>query len=179
MAEPAASQRGRISALLRSLPSATAFRLAEAAGLFAPLAPLIDHEATVDRAERDPESGRIAASSLPAIWKWISDVAAPSAAGGFIEAFARAAFGSGLTPASLGIVFSAFSWSYALLQIPGGVFLDRFGTRTTYTLALTLWFSFRFFRLLSPGRERWVGADKCRAWASSSTAAKSPCTRSI
>lgn len=48
----------------------------------------------------------------------------------------------GLTPASLGVVFSAFSWSYALLQIPGGVFLDRFGTRTTYTLALTLWSAF-------------------------------------
>ncbi len=48
----------------------------------------------------------------------------------------------GLTAASLGIVFSAFSWSYALLQIPGGVFLDRFGTRTTYTLALTLWSGF-------------------------------------
>lgn len=45
----------------------------------------------------------------------------------------------GLTAASLGIVFSAFSWSYALLQIPGGVFLDRFGTRLTYTLSLTLW----------------------------------------
>lgn len=47
-----------------------------------------------------------------------------------------------LTPASMGLVFSAFSWSYALLQIPGGVFLDRFGTRTTYTLALTLWSGF-------------------------------------
>lgn len=48
----------------------------------------------------------------------------------------------GLTAASLGIVFSAFSWSYALLQIPGGVFLDRFGTRTTYSLALGLWSAF-------------------------------------
>lgn len=48
----------------------------------------------------------------------------------------------GLTAASLGIVFSAFSWSYALLQIPGGIFLDRFGTRTTYALALTLWSGF-------------------------------------
>jgi ACS family D-galactonate transporter-like MFS transporter len=45
----------------------------------------------------------------------------------------------GLTAASMGVVFSAFSWSYALLQIPGGIFLDRFGTRITYTLALTLW----------------------------------------
>ena len=48
----------------------------------------------------------------------------------------------GLTAASLGIVFSAFSWSYALLQIPGGVFLDRFGTRVTYSLALTMWSAF-------------------------------------
>ncbi|MGH9386292.1 MAG: MFS transporter [Vicinamibacterales bacterium] len=45
----------------------------------------------------------------------------------------------GLTAAGMGVVFSAFSWSYALLQIPGGVFLDRFGTRVTYTWALTLW----------------------------------------
>jgi ACS family D-galactonate transporter-like MFS transporter len=48
----------------------------------------------------------------------------------------------GLTAASMGLVFSAFSWSYALLQIPGGIFLDRFGTRTTYTLALSLWSGF-------------------------------------
>lgn len=48
----------------------------------------------------------------------------------------------GLTAASLGVVFSAFSWSYALLQIPGGIFLDRYGTRVTYTLALTLWSAF-------------------------------------
>jgi MFS transporter, ACS family, D-galactonate transporter len=36
-------------------------------------------------------------------------------------------------------VFSAFSWSYALLQIPGGIFLDRFGTRLTYVIAVVLW----------------------------------------
>ena len=45
----------------------------------------------------------------------------------------------GLNAASMGLVFSAFSWSYALLQIPGGVFLDRFGTRLTYSLALMGW----------------------------------------
>src|SRR5688572_26665520 len=47
-----------------------------------------------------------------------------------------------LDAAAMGIVFSAFSWSYALLQIPGGIFLDRFGTRVTYSLALTLWSAF-------------------------------------
>jgi ACS family D-galactonate transporter-like MFS transporter len=50
-----------------------------------------------------------------------------------------------LDAAAMGIVFSAFSWSYALLQIPGGVFLDRFGTRVTYSLALTLWSAFTAF----------------------------------
>lgn len=48
----------------------------------------------------------------------------------------------GLTAASLGVVFSAFSWSYALLQIPGGIALDRYGTRATYSVALTLWSAF-------------------------------------
>ena len=45
----------------------------------------------------------------------------------------------GLTAAQMGLVFSAFSWSYALLQIPGGIFLDRFGTRVTYFIAVVFW----------------------------------------
>ena len=45
----------------------------------------------------------------------------------------------GLTAAQMGLVFSAFSWSYALLQIPGGIFLDRFGTRVTYLIAVVFW----------------------------------------
>jgi len=32
-------------------------------------------------------------------------------------------------PAVMGIVFSAFSWTYAAAQIPGGILLDRLGTR--------------------------------------------------
>jgi ACS family D-galactonate transporter-like MFS transporter len=42
-------------------------------------------------------------------------------------------------PAVMGIVLSAFSWTYAAAQIPGGALLDRFGTRVTYFFALTLW----------------------------------------
>jgi MFS transporter, ACS family, D-galactonate transporter len=45
----------------------------------------------------------------------------------------------GLTATQMGLVFSAFSWSYALLQIPGGIFLDKFGTRLTYFLSVGLW----------------------------------------
>ena len=48
----------------------------------------------------------------------------------------------GLDPAVMGLVFSAFSWTYAAAQIPGGVFLDRFGARLTYFLSLTVWSCF-------------------------------------
>lgn len=51
----------------------------------------------------------------------------------------------GMSPAIMGIVFSAFSWSYAAAQIPGGAFLDRFGTRLTYALSVGFW---SFFTLL-------------------------------
>lgn len=45
----------------------------------------------------------------------------------------------GLGPEMMGLVFAAFSWSYALAQVPGGIFLDRFGTRLTYALSLSVW----------------------------------------
>ena len=44
-----------------------------------------------------------------------------------------------LSSTEMGLVFSAFSWSYAALQIPGGIFLDRFGTRLTYFVAIAFW----------------------------------------
>jgi MFS transporter, ACS family, D-galactonate transporter len=44
-----------------------------------------------------------------------------------------------ISPAVMGIVFSAFSWSYAAAQIPGGWVLDRIGTRLTYFLAVAFW----------------------------------------
>lgn len=44
-----------------------------------------------------------------------------------------------LDPAVMGVLFSAFSWTYAAAQIPGGVILDRIGTRITYFFSVTLW----------------------------------------
>jgi len=41
--------------------------------------------------------------------------------------------------ARMGVIFSAFSWSYVAMQIPGGWFLDRFGSKLTYFLSVTLW----------------------------------------
>jgi MFS transporter, ACS family, D-galactonate transporter len=45
----------------------------------------------------------------------------------------------GLSAAVMGIVFSAFSWTYATAQIPGGILLDRFGTRIIYFLSVGFW----------------------------------------
>lgn len=49
-----------------------------------------------------------------------------------------------ISPAVMGIVFSAFSWTYAAAQIPGGILLDKFGTRLTYAVSLLLWSLFTF-----------------------------------
>jgi ACS family D-galactonate transporter-like MFS transporter len=51
-----------------------------------------------------------------------------------------------LDPVVMGFVFSAFAWTYAGAQIPGGVFLDRFGARLTYFLSVTLWSLFTFLQ---------------------------------
>ena len=45
----------------------------------------------------------------------------------------------GLDAITMGIVFSAFSWTYAAAQIPGGILLDRIGVRITYFLSVTVW----------------------------------------
>ena len=50
-----------------------------------------------------------------------------------------------ISPVVMGLIFSVFSWTYAAAQIPGGVLLDRFGTRITYTISLIFW---SFFTLL-------------------------------
>ncbi len=44
-----------------------------------------------------------------------------------------------LSTVQLGYVFSAFGWTYALLQIPGGIITDHFGPRIIYTFSLILW----------------------------------------
>ena len=45
----------------------------------------------------------------------------------------------GLTPGDLGLLFSAFFWSYAILQIPVGMVLDRFGVTRVSRLGAFLW----------------------------------------
>ncbi|WDY59195.1 MFS transporter [Pseudomonas sp. PSKL.D1] len=45
----------------------------------------------------------------------------------------------GIDPIHVGLVFSAFGWTYAAMQIPGGWLVDRVPPRILYTAALLLW----------------------------------------
>lgn len=50
----------------------------------------------------------------------------------------------GLDPVALGFIFSAFGWSYAVGQLPGGWILDRYGTKWVYAISIALWSLFTF-----------------------------------
>lgn len=47
----------------------------------------------------------------------------------------------GLDPVQMGLLFSAFAWSYAIANLPGGWIIDRFGSRHVYGLAQLAWSS--------------------------------------
>ncbi|MEO6452768.1 MAG: MFS transporter [Ginsengibacter sp.] len=44
-----------------------------------------------------------------------------------------------LSSVQLGLIFSAFGWTYVALQIPGGLLTDHLGPRLLYTLSLIGW----------------------------------------
>ena len=45
----------------------------------------------------------------------------------------------GLSAVQMGYLFSAFAWSYALAQLPGGWLMDRFGSKRTYAVSIFMW----------------------------------------
>ncbi|MFJ3485976.1 MFS transporter [Pseudomonas sp. NPDC090202] len=58
-----------------------------------------------------------------------------------------------IPPALEGLMLSAFFWSYALMQIPGGMLLDRFQTRRVIVVATVAWGA---FQALAAGAHNWV-----------------------
>lgn len=56
-----------------------------------------------------------------------------------------------LSPTEQGLILSSFFWSYALLQVPGGWLLDRFGPRKVITGALFGWGLFQAIIGLATG----------------------------
>jgi ACS family glucarate transporter-like MFS transporter len=45
----------------------------------------------------------------------------------------------GLSSVQTGFILSAFAWAYVLAQIPGGLLLDKFGTKRVYAGAILAW----------------------------------------
>jgi MFS transporter, ACS family, D-galactonate transporter len=44
-----------------------------------------------------------------------------------------------LPPSAMGVLLSAFFWTYAIFQIPSGLIVDRMGIRRTYGAAFLIW----------------------------------------
>jgi ACS family D-galactonate transporter-like MFS transporter len=64
----------------------------------------------------------------------------------------------GLSLVSFGYLSSAFSWTYALMQMPAGVLLDRLGVRRVGRISAFLWSLASFSAALSPGLSWFFGA---------------------
>jgi ACS family D-galactonate transporter-like MFS transporter len=56
----------------------------------------------------------------------------------------------GLSLIAFGYLSSAFSWTYALMQLPSGILLDRFGVRRVGRVSAFLWSSASLLSAISP-----------------------------
>lgn len=56
-----------------------------------------------------------------------------------------------LTPATQGLILSGFFWAYALLQIPGGWLIDRYGPRRVIGWSTGLWGVFQTLAAFATG----------------------------
>lgn len=56
-----------------------------------------------------------------------------------------------LSPSMQGLILSSFFWAYALLQVPGGWLIDRFGPRRVITWSTGLWGTFQVLAGLATG----------------------------
>ncbi|NNU83443.1 MFS transporter [Geobacillus sp. BMUD] len=58
----------------------------------------------------------------------------------------------GLTPGQIGILLSAFAWSYAILQIPAGVILDKIGVKWVTRVGTIIWTVACFLTAIASGQ---------------------------
>ena len=57
----------------------------------------------------------------------------------------------GISTVTFGYLLSAYSWTYALLQMPSGLLLDRFGVRLVGRISTILWSIASFGAAISTG----------------------------
>ena len=63
----------------------------------------------------------------------------------------------GIDAAAMGLVLSAFFWTYAFMQLPAGWFIDRIGVRLALTLAVGWWSLFTAGTGLARGVTQFIG----------------------
>ncbi|MGC2294726.1 MAG: MFS transporter, partial [Candidatus Acidiferrales bacterium] len=64
----------------------------------------------------------------------------------------------GLSMIAFGFLSSAYSWTYALMQIPAGILLDRWGVRRVGCVSTLLWSVASFGAAISSGLAGFFGA---------------------
>lgn len=64
----------------------------------------------------------------------------------------------GINAAEMGLVLSAFFWTYALMQLPAGWFIDRLGVRISLAFAVTWWSLFTIATGAARGVTQFIGA---------------------
>lgn len=64
----------------------------------------------------------------------------------------------GITPVMFGYLLSAYSWTYAALQLPSGLLLDRFGVRRVGCVSTILWSIASFGASVSSGIQGFFAA---------------------
>ena len=57
----------------------------------------------------------------------------------------------GISNVAYGYLLSAYNWTYAALQLPTGVLLDRFGVQTIGRISAIIWSMACFWGAFSPG----------------------------
>lgn len=64
----------------------------------------------------------------------------------------------GITTITFGYLLSAYSWTYALFQIPSGVLLDRFGVKRVGRISALIWSIASFAASVATGVRGFLGA---------------------
>jgi MFS family permease len=64
----------------------------------------------------------------------------------------------GISPVVMGVILGAFFWTYALMQLPAGWFIDRLGVRISLAFAVTWWSLFTIATGAARGVTQFIGA---------------------
>ena len=102
-------------------------------------------------------------------------------AGTFVNAVDRGSMGVAtpsimkelaLDPAMMGVILSAFFWSYFAGNIPSGALADKFGAKTTLGWAAFIW---SFLSALTGAAQNFIQLVACRIGVGAGESALQPC----